>query len=70
MRYTFDESRNLLFATNQIEGFTAFGLEQWQKLPGSASGYGLEVAFWDTLLAVAVENKGIDFFNYKDASNP
>ncbi len=69
-RYTFDESRNLLFATNRIEGFTAFDLEQWQKLPGSASGYGLDVAFWDTLLAVAVENKGIDFFNYKDASNP
>ncbi len=70
MRYTIDENRNLLFATNQMEGFTAFDLEQWKKLPGSASGYGLDVAFWDTLLAVAIENKGIDFFNYKDASNP
>lgn len=70
INYAVDEKRDLLFATHQWNGFTTFDLKNWQKYPGNLSGYGLDIAFEDTLLAVAINNKGIDFYNYKDAENP
>ncbi len=69
-RYAVDEQRGLLVAAHKNTGFVIFDLDRWQKWPGTLSGYGLDVALQDTLLAVAIENKGFDVLSCKDPASP
>ncbi len=68
-RYAVDEKRGLLVAVHRKIGFVLFDLNQWEIWPSTLSGYGLDVALQDTLLAVAIENKGFDVLSCKDPSN-